>query len=149
MDMGCGDFNWMSRIMLPQGVSYVGVDIVPQLIESNKKYSVGVASTKFFVSDIVETPPYKQFDVVLLRDVLTHLERDDIFEVIKNIKNSNSKYLLTTIYLKDFNNISIKNGEWHRINLSHPPYSFPKPLDIVEDQGDKVLALWKIEDIPL
>eukprot|EP01125_Pyxidicula_operculata_P005546 TRINITY_DN1956_c1_g1_i1.p1 TRINITY_DN1956_c1_g1~~TRINITY_DN1956_c1_g1_i1.p1 ORF type:complete len:202 (+),score=25.33 TRINITY_DN1956_c1_g1_i1:294-899(+) len=117
MDLGCGDFNWMSRILLPSGVSYVGVDIVPDLIKSNKKYTTSsgsgsggnsgssssstLSSTKFFVSDIVETPPYKKFDVILLRDVLTHLNQNDILQVLRNIKSSGSKYLLTTIYSKN------------------------------------------------
>ena len=36
LDVGCGDWNWMSKIELP--CNYIGVDIVPEVIEANKKY---------------------------------------------------------------------------------------------------------------
>ena len=36
-DIPCGDFNWMSKLDL-EGITYVGSDIVPQLIESNREH---------------------------------------------------------------------------------------------------------------
>src|SRR5688572_773801 len=36
LDAPCGDCNWISKIDL-SNIDYTGVDIVPELIESNKK----------------------------------------------------------------------------------------------------------------
>ena len=33
LDIGCGDFTWMKEIAFPH--KYIGVDIVPELIETN------------------------------------------------------------------------------------------------------------------
>lgn len=36
VDLPCGDFNWMSKIDL-QGATYIGVDIVEELIKKNRE----------------------------------------------------------------------------------------------------------------
>ena len=54
LDAACGDFNWMSRIDLG-GVSYVGVDVVPRLIERNRRL-YGGEGREFVLADITRDP---------------------------------------------------------------------------------------------
>ena len=69
LDVGCGDFNWMRTVELP--CDYVGVDIVPAVIERNK--SLYESTTRSFkVADIVASPA-PSADVVICREVLFHL----------------------------------------------------------------------------
>jgi hypothetical protein len=66
LDAPCGDHHWMSHVGL--AASYVGVDIVPELIERNRRQYPG---RKFLLADIVsdDLPPA---DLILCRDALVH-----------------------------------------------------------------------------
>lgn len=153
LDAPCGDFNWMRRVNL-NGIRYHGVDIVDKLIESNsQKYRK--RNVSFSVLDIVndEIPTV---DLVIVRDCLVHLPLKDIVKVINNIKNSKSKYLLTTNFLWEHLgcNSEIQAGGWRRINLCSEPFNFKYPDKIIiegniqSNDRDKTMSLWKVEDLP-
>jgi hypothetical protein len=75
---------------------------------------------------------------------------------LKNIKSSQSKYLLTTNFTWKHleNNQEIVTGDWRRINLEESPYNFKKPEAIIiegntySSDRDKTMSLWLIKDIP-
>lgn len=153
LDAPCGDFNWMKKVDIGK-IKYHGADIVDELITVNKnKY--GNASIKFSVLDIVNDKLPK-VDLIIVRDCLVHLPVDDIFKALKNIKESGSKYLLTTNFLWDHAsaNQEIKVGGWRRINLTKPPFNFGYPAKIIiegniqSNDRDKTMSLWSIKDIP-
>src|SRR5260370_31795302 len=64
-DAGCGDFNWMRTVDLP-GIKYIGVDVVSDLIERNRR-GYGREERSFLVAgttkdrlpppDVVFCPP--------------------------------------------------------------------------------------------
>lgn len=153
LDVPCGDFNWMRRVDL-SGVKYTGGDIVEPLIISNsKKYSSD--SIKFKVIDVVNDSLEKS-DLIIVRDCFVHLPEVDVLKAINNIKSSGSKYLLTTNFLWESvpNNKDIEVGQWRRLNLTQPPYSFKFPERIIIEGNrqshdhDKTMSLWKINDLP-
>jgi SAM-dependent methyltransferase len=154
LDAPCGDFHWMKEIKLDVE-RYIGVDIVPDLIErNNQKYAN--ASTKFLVRDIVEDRLPKS-DIIICRDCLVHLSFRDIFRTLKNFRSSNSKYLLTTTFTNLHENKDILTGLWRPLNLEVSPFNFPKAINIInelcsEEDGrysDKSLGLWKIDSLYL
>src|SRR6266851_3007625 len=51
-DAGCGDFNWMRTVDLP-GIKYIGVDVVSDLIERNRR-AYGREDRSFLVADITK-----------------------------------------------------------------------------------------------
>lgn len=152
LDAPCGDLNWIKEINL--GVDkYIGVDIVSELITDNQeKYA---NNNRVFIELNMIDDDLPQADIILCRDCLVHSSYKHIFSMIKNFKKSQSKYLLTTTY----NDPSIKNkniitGGWRRINLELPPFNFPKPIKLINEdctEGDgkefKCLGLWKLEDL--
>ncbi len=151
MDAPCGDCYWMDEIDLGD-CRYIGVDIVPEIITDNKKYS---SSTKsFHLLDIIkhELP---QADLILCRDCLVHFSYKDLFSAINNLKASGSEYLLTTTFPDQTANKDIITGHWRPINLNLPPFNFPSPLKMINEQckelegkyPDKNLGLWKLEDL--
>ena len=90
-------------------------------------------------------------DLIILQDVLTYLTVHYIIKILSNVKNSGSKYLLTTQYLNvDRFRDLYQNGKWHTIDLVGPPFNFLKPLMMLEDETDKnkYLALWRIDELP-
>jgi hypothetical protein len=153
LDVPCGDFNWMKNVDLSK-ISYHGGDIVEPLIKSNiKKYES--KNVKFSVIDLVNDD-LPTVDLIMVRDCLVHLPTSDVFKALKNIKNSKSKYFLTTNFLWNHQEVNkeIKVGEWRRINLQKTPYNFEYPHRIIiegniqSNDRDKTMSLWYVKDIP-
>jgi hypothetical protein len=151
-DIPCGDFNWMSKLDLDE-VAYLGSDIVPELIESNRRE---FASDKIIFDTLdLTSDTLPKYDLVFVRDCLVHLSYTDTKKALSNIIASNSKYFLTTSFVDRERNYNIATGEWRPINLERPPYDFPPPIHIInenctQDEGaypDKSLLLWEIKDL--
>lgn len=151
LDVPCGDFNWMNEVQFPNRMKYFGGDIVEELIISNKrKYS---DNTRTFQWTDITCSPLPAIDLVFCRDCLVHFSYQDIDRAIANIKNSRSKYLLTTTF-PNWKNRNIVSGNWRPINLQAAPFTFPTPLGIFNEScteneryRDKSLALWKIQNL--
>ena len=76
--------------------------------------------------------------------------------MIKNVKNSKSKFFSSTIFEKNYNNNdSDLNDFWRPINLMMPPFNFPKTFFLLDDNSQtinksdsyKKIAVWKVEDL--
>ena len=153
LDLPCGDFNWMRFVDLAE-TKYIGADIVDKLILNNSNLYGINNQIDFKVINLI-TDKLPKVDLVITRDCLVHLSFKDIFTSIANIKNSGSKYLLTTTFINRHNNIDIITGNWRTLNLEIAPFNFPKPIALfiencTEDNGnfsDKAMALYNIEDI--
>lgn len=154
LDIPCGDFKWMQKIDLSE-INYLGADIVDELISKNNDRYSG-SNINFKVIDLIndELP---EVDLIICRDCLVHLSDEHIKKSLANIKKSGSKFLMTTSYKDKRSNYNITTGDWRALNLEKKPFDFDKPSDIIEEscsQGthgeysDKILALWRVEDIP-
>lgn len=154
IDAACGDFNWMKEVDL-NGCYYIGLDIVEELIKKNND-EYGSEKIIFFVGDIVKDS-ITNADLILCRDCFVHLSNKDILRTISNFKRSKSVYLLTTTFTRLQKNKNLVSGRgWRPINLQRPPFNFPEPLKIINEnctEGDgiycdKSLALWQISLLP-
>ena len=151
LDIPCGDFNWMKLIDFKE-CKYYGSDIVKKIIENNKKYES--KNIKFFKSNITKDR-IEKYDLIFCRDCLVHLSNKDISKSLKNIKKSNSRFLLTTIFPFNKKNQWIASGMWRPLNLMKKPFLLPKPTALYIESEDKFsrkerykyLALWEIKKI--
>jgi hypothetical protein len=156
LDAPCGDWFWMKEVAL--GVeSYIGIDIVQNLIEKNSK-RFRSASCHFLCRNLVEDE-LPQADLIFCRDCLVHLSFEHIRKVLMNFQSSKAQYLLTTTFTgrtKNYDLIGV-NDFWRALNLELPPFNFPAPLKLIYENcteennqyGDKCLGLWRLEDIKL
>jgi hypothetical protein len=150
VDAPCGDLNWMKEIYRIVE-SYIGIDIVEEIIEQNKK-KFQTDHVQFLTLDITKDPLPKS-DVILCRDCLVHFSFSDIFLALNNFKASGSKYLLTTTFTDRMCNAEIKTGGWRPLNLEIEPVYFPKPQFVINEKctegnySDKSLALWELDKI--
>lgn len=92
VDLGCGDFQIGRLLQTSQQVSYIGIDIVPSLIEHNKS-RFGSASIDFRCLNIIDDQ-LPDADLCLIRQVLQHLSNDEISRVIA--KCNKYRYLCIT-----------------------------------------------------
>lgn len=154
LDLPCGDFGWMKDTDL-QGCLYIGGDIVEELVTSNRR-SYGSDRVEFRILDLI-SDPLPETDLILVRDCLVHLSEKQIGEALENIRKSGIKYLLTTTFTSDRANYDIHAGDWRPVNLLKPPFLFPQPLAVFNENctenggkySDKSLALWSTDQIPV
>ena len=82
VDLGCGDFN-VGKQLRPYCGQYVACDVVPALIHSNKDNFAGM-QVDFRCLDIIEDV-LPDGDIVFLRQVLQHLNNDQILGVVQKL----------------------------------------------------------------
>lgn len=153
LDIPCGDFNWMKHVDMSCLDSYVGADVVEELIQKN---SIANRDKKlsFQKMDIVKGPLPK-VDLVFTRDCFVHLSNNEVLSAIENIIRSNSKYFLSTTYPDHKSNTDTTMGKWRPINLTKHPFNLPQHIDSIDtdfrDEGrnhpGNTMELWIIEDI--
>jgi len=84
VDLGCGDFRVSRPLATPPGVDYVGIDVVPALVERNQRL-YGKAGIAFLCRDITEDE-LPDGDVCLVRQVLQHLSNAEIERVLPKLR---------------------------------------------------------------
>jgi hypothetical protein len=155
LDAPCGDYFWMRTLNLKLR-RYVGADIVPSLIDANRQ-KYGSDTVQFEKLDVTRDA-LPRSDLILCRDCLVHLPLEPALDALRNFKKSGSKYLLTTTYpgLLKANKQLIITGNWRALDLTLPPFSFPAPVRLVneectepDDFKEKSLGLWKLADLPI
>ncbi len=152
LDIPCGDFHWMQNVDL-SGIDYTGADIVRDLIvENNRRFQRN--DVRFLHLNLIDDA-LPRSDLVFCRDCLVHLSFSDILKALNNICDSGARYLLTTTFVDRAHNSDIKTGRWRELNLELPPFGFPKPVALINEQcregdglyRDKSLGLWLVDDI--
>jgi hypothetical protein len=155
LDAPCGDYYWMKEVPMDL-TSYVGADIVAEMIESNQR-QYGSSKVGFRVLDIMKDD-LPRVDLILCRDCLVHLPLQAAASALRNFVRSGSKYLLTTTYpgaLKRNEQLLI-TGNWRPLDLQLPPFSLPEPVRVIneectqkDDYREKSLGLWALEQLQI
>jgi glycosyltransferase involved in cell wall biosynthesis len=145
LDAPCGDFGWFRLVARDPQVTYIGGDIVDELVAANQRM-FGDANTRFEVIDITNDKLPKA-DLWLCRDCFFHLSRADIFLTLENFLRSEVRYILTTTHPECVRNFDIPTGSFRLLNLEILPFNFPEPIERMDDwiEGHPVrqLALWE------
>jgi SAM-dependent methyltransferase len=149
LDAPCGDYNWFRLIPRGGGVSYLGADIVTPLVERNRKRYAN-ENTDFIKLDVTHDR-LPRADLLICRDCLMHLSNQDIFSAIANFLSSDFRHLLITTHTSCNQNTDILTGRFRPLNLRLPPFSFPEPLQLIDDhvQGGLVIkmGLWETKTL--
>tara|TARA_A100001011_G_scaffold343658_1_gene378148 strand:+ start:62 stop:772 length:711 start_codon:yes stop_codon:yes gene_type:complete len=151
-DAPCGDCNWIEKIIKNSRIRYIGADIVNDIIVKNKK-KFNDNKIAFKKMDITKEKIPKT-DLFICRDFLFHLSYEDIYIFLKNLKKSNSKYLLISSHYKNEKikniNKNIHSGDFRKIDIFQPPFNFNKNyVTVIDDYCDntkKYLYLFKRKD---
>lgn len=118
LDYGCGDWQF-SRLMDWQGASYVGVDVVPGLIDENqRRYGREGVEFRVLPEDPSGLPPA---DLLVAKDVLQHLPNEDVTSFLATVAPRYRMALLTN----DTGvqpNVDISIGDWRPLDLLAAPF---------------------------
>jgi len=162
VDLPCGDFNWMKEIVY--GFErYTGCDIVPDIIEANKKYSNSIIEFKEF--NLTGDEPIPEADLLIVRDVIGHLPLDKGKKALENILKSKCKYLLSTTWFNindpNYHKVHSENrevdvGRFYPVCLRSEPFNLPEPelyleetpfVSGYEEGNRKGLGFWDLDKI--
>jgi hypothetical protein len=141
VDIGCGDFTWAQALPIRQ--NYVGVDLVPEIIERNNRLHAN-ERRRFLLADGVEDE-LPDGDTVLCREVLFHLSFADIGNLLTNILAKPRRFFIATTDAGTLFNADIVSGDFRLLNLHHRPFYFPSPLETIidaSDTADRYLGVW-------
>ncbi len=146
LDAPCGDFNWMRHVDLG-ALKYIGADVVPELIERNRRRYE--SERRAFVVLDITADELPSVDVIICRDCFIHLSFRDIRAAVSNFKRSGSEFLLATTHAHVAENTDTETGGLRSVNLRLPPFDFPAPSrSICEDaETGKYLGLWRLEQL--
>lgn len=146
LDVGCGDMHWMSKLELP--CPYLGIDIVPSIIEANTAQFAD-AGRKFAVANAV-TDPLAPADVVLCREVVFHLSFADAKALLRNLLPTGCRWVMLTTDSATRFNADIESGGARILNLEIAPFRLGTPQHVIEEGGNfggRRIGVWSADQI--
>jgi hypothetical protein len=152
LDLPCGDFGWMNHTELGLR-EYLGGDIVAELVADNvRRYATADGRVSFAHLDLL-TDRLPAMDAILCRDCLVHLSLANISRALAQFRASGSRFLIATTFIGHDGNEDAADGDWRMLNLLLPPFDFPPPLAIINEDctegggayADKSLGVWKLD----
>lgn len=119
VDLGCGDWRF-SRYLDLTGVRYLGVDVVPSVIEANNA-QFATDDIRFELADVASFE-LTGFDLVLCKDVLQHLSNTNVLKVRGRLAGGRC-WLITN----DFHpvNEDCQNGDTRPLDPTAAPFYVP------------------------
>ena len=139
VDLGCGDMRIGQRIA-PFFSKYVGVDIVPKLIDQHAR-NLATESVSFQHLNIIEDD-LPDGNICMIRQVLQHLSNEQISKILRKLKKYD--YVLITEHLPKSNlklkqNLDKPHGGDIRLYENSGVYITAPPFNIPASQVSVVL----------
>jgi hypothetical protein len=153
LDAPCGDAGWINRADLD--VRYVGVDIVPSLIEAlQASAATGEIEGEYRLADITKDS-LPRCDAILCRDALVHLSFANIERAVANFQASGAAWLIGTTFPEWQANRDCEDGDWRALNFERAPFEWGPPVELVNENCteagggwcDKSLGVWRLAEI--
>jgi SAM-dependent methyltransferase len=150
LDAPCGDAGWINRADL--GVRYVGIDIVPSLVESLRaRAAAGGIDGEYRLADLTRDP-LPRCDAVLCRDALVHLSFANIERAVANFRASGAVWLIATTFPEWQVNGDCEDGDWRALNFERAPFGWGPPVELLNENcqeagggwRDKSLGVWRL-----
>ncbi|MBL0884151.1 MAG: class I SAM-dependent methyltransferase [Chitinophagaceae bacterium] len=146
LEVGCGDFRIMYQVLKQNPVTkYLGIDVVEALIQHNdNKFSTHHIN---FLKKNAIKDELPQADLIIIRQVLQHLNNSEINEILKKVNTF--KYGIITEHVSisadAVPNIDKITGPHVRtrynsgVFIDLPPFSLPNTQVVFEFRFDEVL----------
>lgn len=119
LDVGCGDWQF-SRLIDWTGISYYGIDVVPELVVRNA-LRFGRPWIRFGIGDVLDGRPLPYADLILVKDLLQHWP-DAAIQAL-GVRLAGRRSLLT--YDSGEWQRDIEPGGYRRLDLAVAPFRWP------------------------
>ena len=139
VDFGCGDFQIMELMKVPLHKSYVGIDVVAEIIKENREL-FGSQHPNYQFHHVEDMSALKlgsqllKGDMIIVKDVLQHLPNESIKYFIDNILPNFKYALITNDYSDDVmhRNSDIAKGQARPVDLTYPPFNLKNMQAILQ-----------------
>ena len=132
LDLPCGDFHWIRHMPLPEGLRYVGADVVPGMIAELQSRHGGALHRFRCIDALADDLP--EADLWLCRDLVFHLPNADVLKLLARFARSRIGHLLITSHAATANvNADTFMGGFQLVNLQLPPFALPEPDERLPD----------------
>lgn len=120
VDLGCGDWQF-SRYMNWEGISYLGVDVVPSLVQRNNEI-FGSETIKFIL--LPELFALPQAHLLLCKDVMQHWPNSMVADALGKISGKYQYILLTNDEEPSYGqNPDISLGQCRPLDVRKAPFN--------------------------
>jgi SAM-dependent methyltransferase len=144
IDVSCGKMNWMPLVLktTDPGFQYLGLDIVEDVVKQMKFTHQNSLFSKYRVdfeqADITKDPISPGYDLIHCRDTLQHLSFGQVVSALENFSKSEFKWIILGSYHNVHKNVNTDPGGYFSINLLDPPFSMPRPYQILSEETNKL-----------
>ena len=121
--------TWQQCGCARQAISYIGLDIVKKVIETNLVKRDNM--TRLVQADVVSlTQLPGPTDLIFSRQMMQHMCNSDVRRVLDLISRSGARFALLTHFETDMANSDIhcNSGGYRPQDLLKPPFSLPPPI---------------------
>jgi SAM-dependent methyltransferase len=154
LDVGCGDWNWMSQVDLGDLNVYIGWDVEASMIRENQE-KYGDEHVRFFDTSLLTCETMPSVDLILARHVLIHFPNDEIVKVLDKMRASGAKYLLTSHWPDGSNEDYEPEGfAWRgymerALNMQAPPFNVAPLLETIHEPAADAGVLMAAHELAL
>jgi SAM-dependent methyltransferase len=126
VDFGCGDWQF-SRFMGWGDITYIGFDVVEEVIARNRKLFAGNAISFHLLTPQTDLPTT---DLIICKDVFQHLPNGMVQQYLELFKRRGRFLLITNDDWPAENQINaqIAEGGWRPLRLDRAPFSEIAPV---------------------
>jgi hypothetical protein len=155
VDVSCGGMAWWPHVLqkLDIPIEFHGFDASSIIIAENVETFRSHSNLHFETAD-ARSHQFPECDLLVCRQTLNHLWRDDCVAVLRNLRSLKYRFLALTHNggvernLEDGERIQlmpprVEATRYTPLNLMRPPYSMPKPCFEFEDVENGTLALFE------
>jgi SAM-dependent methyltransferase len=137
LDVGCGDWQF-SQLVDWSGINYLGIDIVPEIIESHKR-EFGRENVRFEVLDLVDEEP-PNADLVIIKDVLQHLSLASTDRILRKL-SSFDRVLIAQDVSHGINH-DCHDGGFRQLDVASPPFNLVVRKVFDFGRNSKIVYEW-------
>lgn len=138
VDVGCGDWQLMRNITVPEDKIYTGYDVVEQVIEANVR-AYTRDNIHFEHTTSLQDLKEKNIsgDLLIIKDVMQHWPIAEIQYFIKNILPRFKYALITNQYDPEHytHNKDKQMGPVHSVGLLEPPFKLKHAKQLLQYYG--------------
>ena len=155
LDIPCGDMQYMSHFLrMRTDIAYTGIDIFPDLIAHHRN-TFKERPWIFRHADIVADDFINEYDLIVSRYMLQHLENAAIFSIFKKIsvETKGPSFLLATTSSNSQSNADFNTnmrGRYRPVNVELAPFRLEPPLCMFRDgpirsyRLTSFMGLWRL-----
>jgi len=127
VDIGCGDWQLMARISIPRKTSYVGYDVVQEVIDANNR-KFAKPNVQFIAINSLKEIEDVKGDLLIVKDVLAHWPNAQVQYFLAKILPNYKYALITHDIVNTFDKSNIRNrnielGDYRPVDVREEPFN--------------------------